>query len=66
LLFFQLITVLCICMYGLCPCACVAYDLIQVMLFVVVVNSQVNLVIIVISQDNPLLSLIAKVTILIS
>jgi len=30
--FFQLITVLCICMYGLCPGACVAYDLIQVML----------------------------------
>ena len=30
--FSQLITVLCICMYGLCPCACVAYDLIKVML----------------------------------
>ena len=32
MLFFQLITVLCIYMYGLCPCACVAYDLIKVML----------------------------------
>jgi len=30
--FFQLITVLCICMYGLCPCACVAYILITVTL----------------------------------
>jgi len=30
--FFQLITVLCICMYGLCPCACVAYNLIKIML----------------------------------
>ena len=30
--FFQLITVLRICMYGLCPCACVEYDLIKVML----------------------------------
>ena len=28
---FKLIIVLC--MYGLCPCACVAYDLIKVMLF---------------------------------
>ena len=31
----KLITVLCISMYGLCPCACVAYNLIKVMLFVV-------------------------------
>ena len=29
---FQLIIVLCICMYGLCPCACVAYNLMTVML----------------------------------
>jgi len=39
LIFFQLITLLCICMYGLCPCACVAYDLINVMLLFVVVSS---------------------------
>jgi len=32
----QLITVLGICMYGLCPCACVAYDLIKVMLLYVI------------------------------
>jgi len=37
--FFQLITVLCMCMYGLCPCACVAYDLIKVMLFFVFYTS---------------------------
>jgi len=37
--FFQLITLLCICMYGLCPCACVAYDLIKVMLLFAVVSS---------------------------
>jgi len=36
---FQLITVLCICMYGLCPCACVAYDQIKVMLLFVVVST---------------------------
>ena len=31
----QLITVLCICMYGVCPCACVAYGLITVMLQII-------------------------------
>ena len=38
--FFQLITVLCICMYGLCPCACVAYDLIKVMLMLLCTASR--------------------------
>jgi len=36
----QLITVLSICMYGLCPCACVAYDLIKVLLFFVVIKRE--------------------------
>jgi len=40
--FFQLITVLCIFMYGLCPCACVAYDLINVMLLLLLLFPLVN------------------------
>jgi len=41
--FFQLITVLCIFMYGLCPCACVAYDVITVMLFVMLFKQKKEL-----------------------
>ena len=37
MVFFQLITVLCICMYGLCSCVCAAYDLMKGMLLFVVI-----------------------------